>query len=112
MAARGRPKAVLVLTDEERDTLTRWPRRPKSPQSLALRSRIVLGCAAGKSNQQVARELSCSQATVGKWRRRFVDKRLKGLADEHRSGVPRTITDDHVEVIVKTLTDKPKDATH
>jgi transposase len=113
MAARGRPKAVLVLTDEERDTLTRWARRPKSPQSLALRSRIVLGCAAGKTNQQVARELSCSQATVGKWRRRFVDKRLKGLADEHRSGVPRTITDDHVEaVIVKTLTDKPKDATH
>jgi transposase len=113
MAARGRPKAELVLTDEERDTLTRWARRPKSPQSLALRSRIVLTCAAGKTNQVVATELKCSQATVGKWRRRFVDKRLNGLADEHRSGVPRTITDDHVEaVIVKTLTEKPRDATH
>ena len=45
---------------------------------------------------------------MGKWRSRFVAKRLKGLADEHRSGVPRKVTDDHVEaVIVKTLTEKP-----
>ena len=50
---------------------------------------------------------------MGKWRARFVAKRLKGLADEHRSGVPRTVTDDHVEaVVVKTLTTKPADATH
>ena len=50
---------------------------------------------------------------MGKWRARFVAKRLKGLADEHRSGVPRTVTDDHVEaVVLKTLTSKPADATH
>jgi transposase len=113
MAVRGRPKAPLVLSEEERDTLGRWARRPKSPQSLALRSRIVLACADGKTNQVAARELGCSQATVGKWRARFVAKRLKGLADEHRSGVPRTVTDDHVEaVVLKTLTSKPADATH
>ena len=113
MAKRGRPKAELVLSEEEHETLAQWARRPKSPQSLALRSKIVLACAAGKTNQAVAAELSCSDATVGKWRNRFVEKRLKGLADEHRSGVPRTVTDDHVEaVIVKTLTEKPKDATH
>jgi DNA-binding CsgD family transcriptional regulator len=58
MAERGRPKAALVLSDEERDTLLRWARRPSSPQSLALRSKIVLACAAGKTNQQVAAELS------------------------------------------------------
>ena len=113
MAVRGRPKAPLVLSDEERDTLARWARRPKSPQSLALRSRIVLACAAGQTNRVVAAELGCSQATVGKWRARFVAKRLKGLADEHRSGVPRTVTDDHVEaVVLRTLTSKPVDATH
>jgi len=44
MAGRGRPKAELVLTDEERKTLSRWARRRKSAQALALRSRIVLGC--------------------------------------------------------------------
>jgi transposase len=113
MARTGRPKAVLVLDDEEQDTLARWARRPSSPQSLALRSKIVLACAEGKSNQEVAAECGCSPATVGNWRSRFLTKRLKGLADEHRSGVPRTITDDHVEaVIVKTLTEKPHDATH
>jgi transposase len=113
MARTGRPKAVLILDDEERDTLARWARRPSSPQSLALRSKIVLACAGGKSNLVVAAELGCSPATVGKWRSRFLSKRLKGLTDEHRSGVPRTITDDQVEaVIVKTLTEKPHDATH
>jgi transposase len=113
MARTGRPKAVLMLDDEERDTLARWARRPSSPQSLALRSKIVLACGEGKSNQVVAAEVGCSPATVGKWRSRFLAKRLKGLADEHRSGVPRSVTDDHVEeVIVKTLTQKPHDATH
>src|ERR1700730_9545225 len=99
MARTGRPKAVLTLDDEERATLARWARRPSSSQSLALRSRIVLACGEGKSNQVVASELGCSAATVGKWRSRFVAKRLKGLADEHRSGGPRTVTDDHVEAV-------------
>ncbi len=113
MARTGRPKAVLVLTDEERETLARWARRPSSAQSLALRSKIVLSCADGRTNEAVASELGCNPATVSKWRSRFVAKRLKGLADEHRPGVPRTVTDDHVEaVIVKTLTEKPVDATH
>ena len=113
MAERGRPKAPLALSEEERDTLTRWARRPNSPQSLALRSKIVLACAEGKTNQAVAAELRCSGDTVGKWRRRFVEMRLSGLADEHRPGVPRSITDDHVEaVVVKTLIDKPSNATH
>jgi transposase len=113
MARTGRPKAVLSLDDEERDVLSRWARRPSSPQSLALRSKIVLACAQGKANRVVAVELGCSPATVGKWRSRFVAKRLKGLTDEYRSGAPRTVTDDQVEaVIVKTLTEKPADATH
>jgi transposase len=113
MARTGRPKTVLILDDEERETLARWARRPSSPQSLALRSRIVLACAEGKTNQAVAAEVGVSQATVGKWRSRFIDKRLKGLADEYRSGAPHTVLDEHVEaVIVKTLTDKPHNATH
>jgi FixJ family two-component response regulator len=77
MARTGRPKAVLVLTEEERGTLARWARRPSSAQSLALRSKIVLECAGGKTNQVVAAELGCAPATVGKWRSRFVAKGLK-----------------------------------
>jgi hypothetical protein len=51
--------------------------------------------------------------TVGRWRRRFLDKRLEGLVDEPRPGVPRKITDEQIEeVLVATLERTPADATH
>src|SRR6185437_5010520 len=113
MAKRGRPVAELTLTDEERETLQRWARRAKSSQALAQRCRIVLGCAAGKSNKEVAAEVGVWPQTVGIWRRRFIERRLEGLSDEPRPGAPRTITDEQVEaVLVATLEHQPKDATH
>ena len=113
MGVRGRPKAPLVLTDEERETLARWARRPNSAQALALRCRIVLACAEGATNNEVAARVGVNQATVCKWRGRFVTRRLEGLSDEPRPGAARTITDDDVErVIVKTLEETPNDATH
>jgi transposase len=113
MAERGRPKTELVVTEDERATLERWARRPSSSQALAQRCRIVLGCAAGKPNKQVAAEVGVWPQTVGVWRRRFVERRLEGLVDEPRPGGPRTITDEQVEaVVVATLEREPKDATH
>ena len=113
MAGKGRPVAEVMLTDEERQTLERWARRAKSSQALAQRCRIVLGCAAGKSNKEVAAELGVWPQTVGKWRNRFVARRMEGLVDEPRPGAPRTITDDQVEaVLVATLERQPVDATH
>jgi transposase len=109
----GRPKRPLTLSDDERQTLEQWARRPTSAQRLALRSRVVLACAAGKTNTQVARELGITMPTVGKWRTRFIDDRLEGLVDEPRPGAPRTITDAQVEeVITRTLESKPVAATH
>ena len=109
----GRPKAELVLTDAERETLTRWARRPKSSQQLALRSRIVLACGQGLANSDVSRQLRVSMPTVGKWRKRFLARRLDGLLDEPRPGAPRTIRDAQVEaVITRTLESKPAQATH
>jgi transposase len=103
----------LALTDEERSTLERWARRPKSAQALALRCRIVLMCAEGGSNLEVAARLALDRKTVSKWRARFLSLRLEGLHDEARPGAPRTIGDDAVEsVIVKTLEETPRDATH
>lgn len=102
-----------MLTDDESETLQRWARRAKSSQALAQRCRIVLGCAAGNTNKQVAEDLGVSPQMVCKWRQRFVDKRLDGLADEPRPGAPRTITDEAVEgVIAATLERQPRDATH
>jgi transposase len=112
-ARRGRPVVELVLTEDESETLQRWARRAKSSQALAQRCRIVLGCAAGNTNKQVAQELGVSPQMVCKWRQRFVDKRLDGLTDEPRPGAPRRITDQTVEeLIVATLERQPKDATH
>jgi transposase len=113
VARTGRPKAVLELAEDEREQLLRWSRRAKSAQSLALRSKIVLACAEGLDNKQVAAKLGIVPATVGKWRRRFVARRLDGLLDEPRPGGPRSITDEQVErVVVATLERTPKDATH
>ena len=113
MAQRGRPTAQVVLSEEERETLERWARRPKSAQALALRCRIVLAAAAGETNTAIAARLGCNPATVGKWRTRFAERRLDGLHDEPRPGKPRTISDQDVErVIVTTLEETPVDATH
>jgi transposase len=113
VARLGRPVAELVLTDEEHDTLQRWARRAKSSQALAQRCRIVLGCAAGKSNKEVAAEVGVWPQTVGIWRQRFIERRLEGLADEPRPGAPRSITDEQVEeVLVATLERQARDATH
>ncbi|HUS22463.1 MAG TPA: IS630 family transposase [Aeromicrobium sp.] len=103
----------FVLSDDERETLDRWARRPKSAQALALRCRIVLAAAGGEPSKDIAARLGCNASTVGKWRGRFALQRLDGLHDEPRPGKPRTIGDDDVErVIVKTLEETPADATH
>ena len=85
-----------------------WARRRKTAQALALRSRVILGCADGVSVTDVAAELGMSRTTAGKWRSRFLASRLAGLTDEPRPGRPRTITDEHVEkVIAATLEQQP-----
>jgi transposase len=110
---RGPKLPELALTDEERTTLERWARRRTSSQALAERCRIVLACAQGRTNTEVAQHLGVARSTVIKWRSRFVARRLEGLVDEPRPGAPRKLTDEHIErVIVTTLETTPTDATH
>ena len=106
-------KLPVVLTVEEREYLESLARRRKTQQALALRAKIVLQCAEGKSHLDIAEHLNTSNVTVGKWRKRFVARRLDGLYDEPRPGQPRKITDADVErIVVTTLEEKPKNATH
>ena len=83
------------------------------PAGLVSRARIILLSASGKTNQQIARQMGLTNATVGKWRRRFLEQDVSGLHDELRPGRPRPISDERVAQLVrKTLETKPKDGTH
>lgn len=109
------PRAVsITLSDTDRSTLQSWTRRRSTAQGLALRARIVLTCAEpGTTNLAIAARLDISNLTVGKWRRRFAEQGLEGLADAPRPGVPRRILDEQIErVITTTLESMPRSATH
>jgi transposase len=114
MPRSGCPKAELTLTDDEREALQRLARRVRTNRDLATRAKIVIACAEdGVSDLVVAEKLHISNKTVGKWRNRFIERRLEGLLDEPRPGAPRKYTDEDVEkVVVQTLEAKPKGRTH
>jgi len=109
----GQAKTRLVLSPSERAALVGLTQRRKTAQALALRARIVLACTERQADTEVAERLQINRLTVGKWRRRFLAKRLDGLYDEPRPGAPRRISDRDVErVITKTLEANRRGATH
>src|SRR5215470_1908588 len=109
----GRPKAPLVLSEEEREELVRLTQRARVNRNVAFRAKLILACAEGSSSTEVARRCRTSNQTVCLWRKRFVEHRLDGLLDEPRVGAPRKISDEDVEkIIVKTLETTPKGRTH
>jgi putative transposase len=111
--ALGRPKAALVLSAQQREQLESLASSRSLPAGLVARARMILMSAAGINNQEIARQLRTTKATVGKWRRRFLERDVAGLHDELRPGRPRPIGDEQVaQLIRKTLESQPKDGTH
>ena len=109
----GRPKQPITLTPEDKQKLELLARRPKTAQRAALRAKIALHAAEGWSNQEIAKRLRVTGATVGKWRERIRLKGMEGLTDEPRPGAPRKITDEEVEkAVTTTLESLPRAATH
>jgi len=109
----GRTTKPVILAPTERETLQGYTRRSKTAQALAQRARIILRCAEGGHDGEVAASIGCGRLTVGKWRRRFQAKRIDGLLDEPRPGAPRKFTDKDIErIITHTLETRPKAATH
>jgi len=111
--ARGRPKAELVLSEPEREQLTAWSRSRSLPKGLVDRVQIVLLSADGETNKAIAARLGVSQPTVGKWRRRYLERGIPGLRDDLRPGRPRSIEDERIATLLTdTLTKKPEGETH
>ena len=78
----GRPKAELVLTDEERLQLQSFVRSRSLSAALSNRARLVLASAEGEANNAIAARLRLTKQTVGKWRTRFIELRIAGLYDD------------------------------
>ena len=113
MARTGRPPTKLEITDAERAELEARLRVRKAPEDEKLRMRIVLGCADGQSGTVLAKRLHTTSQTVSKWRRRYQAYRLAGLTDAPRTGRPRTVSDEQVQLIVdKVRQSTPQNATH
>ena len=109
----GRPKTALVLSEDERIQVSSLTKSRTLPHAIVARAKVVLWSAEGASNTEIANRLQWTNATVGKWRRRFIERRLPGLYDELRPGRPRSIEDEQVAALLKrTLSRKPKAGTH
>jgi putative transposase len=110
----GRPKTELKLSAEEQQQLQSIARSRSLPAALTLRAKLVLACAEGAANSVVAERYGVMPATVGKWRRRFLQRRITGLHDELRPGQPRTVDDERLAMLINTtLHQLPRDgSTH
>jgi len=77
-------KADQVLDPAERAQLQSMVRSRSITAALRARAQIVLASAGGEPNSSIAARLGYTNATVGKWRRRLVERRINGLYDELR----------------------------
>lgn len=96
----------LGLRDGDREQLTAWTRASTIQAGLAQRARIVLLAAEGVSHTEIADRMQVARQTVITWRGRYERSGLAGLADQPRSGRPRTI--DRAAIITATLRPPPK----
>ena len=91
------PARALTLADRERQELLQVSRHRSTPQSIVLRTEVVLGAAEGVANKKLARQLSTTLPTVLLWRKRYESEGLAGiLEDRPRSGRPRQISEKKV----------------
>lgn len=108
-----KPAKALAVSVTDRELLLALARGGRTPQRVALRARIVLGAADGRSNNSLATELGVTRPTILLWRQRFNESGLDGLLkDAPRPGRKNTIAPKKVEAIVNaTLQTTPRDAT-
>jgi transposase len=105
------PKTAIAMDtiDEDRATQRRWARSTSIRAGLAMRARIVLLAAEGRSNTEIATRVGCSRPAVIRWRARYASGGLAGLGDQARSGRPRVLGEDRrAEIVTATLAGPPQ----
>jgi transposase len=100
------PSSALVISPEDRVTLESWTRSSTVSAGHVERARIVLAVADGVGTSGAARQVGVSRPTVIKWRDRFAAFGIDGLADEPRSGRPKTVDD--AAILAATLEPPPE----
>lgn len=105
---------TIVLTEEERTTLTKLSRGRSTEARVVLRAKIVLAAAGGRRNDHIAEELGCTRRTVATWRVRFATARVAGIVkDLPRGGrTPTVRAMKEAEILRKTTQETPRNATH
>ena len=99
----------IELTAEEEQTLRMWTRAGTTEQRLARRARVILCCAQGLRIRETCEQCGLSQISVFKWKKRFLEKRLDGLADEPRPGRPASISPAQRLAVVDLATSTPRE---
>lgn len=98
----------IELSAEEEKTLRMWTRAGTTEQRLAKRARIILLLAEGLPVGEVSRQGGMSEISVFKWKRRFLELRLDGLADAPRRGRPASITAEERLRVIDLATSTPR----
>jgi len=101
-------QATVVLTDEQRGQLETLVRSRTVAQQTALRCRIILQAAQGRSNDAIAHALHVNRHTVEMWRGRFARQGLVGLRDAARPGRPARLGPDQVRVVITQVVRPPQ----
>ena len=104
----------LPVTPEDLKQLEIWARSRVAEHRLVLRAKVILGAAAGRTNREIARELSLDEDTIRKWRLRYLERGLDGLKKDlpRGSGPPRLSPEKEREIVETTLHKSPPNATH
>lgn len=102
----------IEVSDEDRETLHKWKKSPRTPQKLVRRADIILAAAEGLNNKAISERGLGSEQTICLWRKRYAERGIEGLQDEPKPGRPRRIGQDKTAEIVATTLTPPEGMTH
>ncbi len=104
---------TISLSKAERVELSQRATSQAGRADDARRARLILLLEAGETWAQIREKLSCNDAFIDRWSKRFIAERLAGLFSRHAGQEPSTLTPELEACILEwTVKRKPRAATH